>query len=77
MATGQGNHELVFLLPAAFQVASPELTDDGCRRVSDPGVTFSGQGLQSNEGGFLFKHSGFCNLPELKFLFLGGVGAEI
>lgn len=35
------------------------------KRVSDPGVTFSGQGLQSNEGGFLFKPLGFCNLPEL------------
>lgn len=28
-------------------------------------MTFSGQGLQSNEGGFLFKPLGFCNLPEL------------
>lgn len=28
-------------------------------------MTFSGQGLQSSEGGFLFKPLGFCNLPEL------------
>lgn len=28
-------------------------------------MTFSGQGLQSDEGGFLFKPLGFCNLPEL------------
>lgn len=30
MATGQENRELVFPLPTAFRVASPELADDSC-----------------------------------------------
>lgn len=76
-ATGGGDHDLIFWLTGAFWVASPGPANDDSRQVSDPEVASSGQGLQSSVGGFLFKPLGFCNLPELKFLFLSSVGAEI
>lgn len=59
MVTSQGNCELVFPLPTAFQVASPELADGSYRWVSDPGVTFSGRGCSPMRVDFYLNLQGF------------------